>query len=47
MQRNLRLARSAVIEVVHELAEAQPTADELRLLMDLAREAEEHGLAPD
>ena len=47
MQQNLRLARSAVTEVVHELAEALPTSDELQLLMDLAREAEEHDLAPE
>jgi hypothetical protein len=33
--------------VVHELAVAQPTAAELELLQDTARDAEEHDLEPE
>lgn len=47
MQQNLRLARSAFATVVRELTEAQPTADELELLIEVVQEAEEQNLAPE
>jgi hypothetical protein len=37
LQQNLLLVRSTISEVVHELVEAQPTADELQLLSEVAQ----------
>jgi hypothetical protein len=38
---------AAVAKVVKELIQAPPTADEVQLLTEVARDAEEHNLAPE